>query len=138
MPNSLNQCGMPLSVSHKKLPLRPWLHRVRHGWAQMAMVNTGTIVSAHSPMEALNYTLISADHDQSSAHTAQIVLNEDKDLLSKMKPPRQRPQTTAQRLIAQGMGVKSSTVGSNELRKQESAAGPCSGPHWSSRHFVRR
>ncbi|KAL8479934.1 hypothetical protein ACS0TY_026758 [Phlomoides rotata] len=58
------------------------------------------------------------------------VLDEDEELMSKispkdLEPPRQRPQTsarTAQRLIAQGMGIKlPSTFGSSELRKQEEA-----------------
>ncbi|XP_058196177.1 uncharacterized protein LOC131312446 isoform X2 [Rhododendron vialii] len=57
------------------------------------------------------------------------VLNEDDMLLSSipprdLEPPRQRPKTstrTAQRLIAQGMGIKlpSTNFGSRELRKQE-------------------
>lgn len=46
-------------------------------------------------------------------------------LISDLEPPRQRPQTsarTAQRLIAQSMGIRlPSTFGSNELRKQEEA-----------------
>lgn len=45
--------------------------------------------------------------------------------ISDLEPPRQRPQTsarTAQRLIAQSMGIRlPSTFGSNELRKQEEA-----------------
>ena len=45
--------------------------------------------------------------------------------LSELEPPVPRPKTsarTAQRLIAQGMGIKFSTdFGSNELRKQEDA-----------------
>ncbi|GFP97165.1 coiled-coil domain-containing protein r3hcc1l, partial [Phtheirospermum japonicum] len=58
------------------------------------------------------------------------VLSEDDELLSSippkdLEPPRQRPQTsarTAQRLIAQSMGIKlPSTFGSTELRKQEEA-----------------
>lgn len=44
---------------------------------------------------------------------------------SELEPPIPRPKTsarTAQRLIAQGMGIKLSTdFGSNELRKQETA-----------------
>lgn len=57
------------------------------------------------------------------------ILNEDDDLLSSippkdLEPPRQRPKTstrTAQRLIAQGMGLKlpSTSFGSRELKKQE-------------------
>ncbi|KAK9999185.1 hypothetical protein SO802_018788 [Lithocarpus litseifolius] len=57
------------------------------------------------------------------------ILDEDDTLMSSisprdLEPPRQRPQTstrTAQRLIAQGMGLKlpSATVGSQEFRKQE-------------------
>lgn len=57
------------------------------------------------------------------------VLDEDDVLLSSipprdLEPPRQRPKTsarTAQRLIAQGMGIKlpSTNFGSRELRKQE-------------------
>ncbi|XP_075633145.1 uncharacterized protein LOC142605605 isoform X2 [Castanea sativa] len=57
------------------------------------------------------------------------ILDEDDTLMSSISPkdlesPRQRPQTstrTAQRLIAQGMGLKlpSATVGSKEFRKQE-------------------
>lgn len=52
-------------------------------------------------------------------------------IVSDLEPPRQRPETsarTAQRLIAQGMGIKlpassssSSTFGSSQLRKQEEA-----------------
>ncbi|WRX33359.1 hypothetical protein QQP08_025846 [Theobroma cacao] len=59
------------------------------------------------------------------------ILDEDDMLLGSisardLEPPRQRPQTsarTAQRLIAQGMGLKlsSSTFGSRELRNQEEA-----------------
>ncbi|XP_022731558.1 coiled-coil domain-containing protein R3HCC1L isoform X6 [Durio zibethinus] len=59
------------------------------------------------------------------------ILDENDMLLSSisardLEPPRQRPQTsarTAQRLIAQGMGLKlpSSTFGSRELRNQEEA-----------------
>ncbi|XP_041991648.1 uncharacterized protein LOC121742551 [Salvia splendens] len=58
------------------------------------------------------------------------LLDEDEELFSKippkdLEPPRQRPQTsarTAQRLIAQSMGIKlPSSFGSNELRKQEQA-----------------
>ncbi|KAI3461246.1 hypothetical protein Pfo_017909 [Paulownia fortunei] len=58
------------------------------------------------------------------------VLDENEELLSSippkdLEPPRQRPQTsarTAQRLIAQGMGIRlPSTFGSTELRKQEEA-----------------
>ncbi|KAG8387424.1 hypothetical protein BUALT_Bualt02G0020000 [Buddleja alternifolia] len=58
------------------------------------------------------------------------ILDEGDELLSSippkdLEPPRQRPQTsarTAQRLIAQGMGIKlPSTFGSTELRKQEEA-----------------
>ncbi|XP_022898883.1 coiled-coil domain-containing protein R3HCC1L isoform X2 [Olea europaea var. sylvestris] len=58
------------------------------------------------------------------------VLAEDDELLSlippkDLEPPRQRPRTsarTAQRMIAQGMGIKlPSTVGSAEYRKQEDA-----------------
>ncbi|KAL3850257.1 hypothetical protein ACJIZ3_012139 [Penstemon smallii] len=58
------------------------------------------------------------------------VLNESDEILNSIKPkdlepPRQRPQTsarTAQRLIAQGMGIKlPSSFGSSELRKQEEA-----------------
>lgn len=46
--------------------------------------------------------------------------------ISDLEPPRQRPKTsarTAQRLIAQSMGIKlsSSNFGSRELRKQEEA-----------------
>ncbi|XP_050285363.1 uncharacterized protein LOC126724952 [Quercus robur] len=57
------------------------------------------------------------------------ILDEDDTLMSSisprdLEPPRQRPQTstrTAQRLIAQGMGLKlpSATNGSQEFRKQE-------------------
>ncbi|KAL5574576.1 hypothetical protein UlMin_016275 [Ulmus minor] len=57
------------------------------------------------------------------------VLDEEDDLLSSispkdLEPPRQRPKTsarTAQRLIAQGMGLKltSTSFGSRELRQQE-------------------
>ncbi|CAK9184670.1 unnamed protein product [Ilex paraguariensis] len=59
------------------------------------------------------------------------ILDDDDVLLSSIKPrdlepPRERPRTsvaTAQRLIAQGMGMKlpSTTFGSRELRKQEEA-----------------
>ncbi|XP_057782039.1 uncharacterized protein LOC131000252 [Salvia miltiorrhiza] len=58
------------------------------------------------------------------------LLDEDEELFSKippkdLEPPRQRPQTsarTAQRLIAQSMGIRlPSSFGSNELRKQEEA-----------------
>ncbi|PON50899.1 Nucleotide-binding alpha-beta plait domain containing protein [Parasponia andersonii] len=57
------------------------------------------------------------------------ILNEDDELINSispkdLEPPRQRPKTsarTAQRLIAQGMGLKlpSPSFGSRELRKQE-------------------
>ncbi|POO01389.1 Nucleotide-binding alpha-beta plait domain containing protein [Trema orientale] len=57
------------------------------------------------------------------------ILNEDDELINSispkdLEPPRQRPKTsarTAQRLIAQGMGLKlpSTSFGSRELRKQE-------------------
>ncbi|XVF47008.1 hypothetical protein PTKIN_Ptkin03bG0074500 [Pterospermum kingtungense] len=59
------------------------------------------------------------------------ILDQDDMLLGSisardLEPPRQRPQTsarTAQRMIAQGMGLKlpSSTFGSRELRNQEEA-----------------
>ncbi|KAL2536079.1 hypothetical protein Fot_17470 [Forsythia ovata] len=58
------------------------------------------------------------------------VLEEDDELLilippKDLEPPRQRPRTsarTAQRMIAQGMGIKlPSTIGSAEFRKQEDA-----------------
>lgn len=59
------------------------------------------------------------------------VLDQSSELLSsiqpkELEPPRPRPQTsarTAQRMIAQGMGIKlHSNFGSTELRKQEEAA----------------